>query len=117
MTAGHREIQNLGTSRALDRVGRALGEREGTGPDDMPWLRGHQREAHTEGLVEGQAKGIERQRALLRRQAARRFGEETAAALSARLARIDAPERLAEVGDWIVDCATGAELLARTGHD
>ena len=103
---------SAGTSRALDRVGRALGEREGTGPDDMPWLRGHRREARAEGLAEG----IEHQRALLRRQAARRFGEETAAPLSARLARIDDPERLAEVGDWIVDCATGAELLARTEH-
>ena len=131
---------SAGTSRALDRVGRALGEREGTGPDGMPWLRGHRREARAEGqvegraeglakgraeglakgraegLAEGRAEGIERQRALLCRQAARRFGEETAAPLSARLARIDDPERLAEVGDWIVDCATGAELLARTEH-
>ena len=29
------------TSRILDRVGRALGARDGTGPDDMPWLRRH----------------------------------------------------------------------------
>ena len=112
---------SVGTSRALDRVGRALGEREGTGPDDMPWLRGHRREARAEGLAEGRAEGraegIERQRALLCRLAARRFGEGTAALLSARLAGIDDPERLAAVGDRIVDCATGAELLARTGHD
>ena len=87
----------------------------------MPWLRGHRREAHAEGLAEGRAEGraesIERQRALLCRQAARRFGEATAMPLSARLARLDDPERLAEVGDWIVDCAAGAELLARTEHD
>ena len=108
---------SAGTSRALDRVGRALGEREGTGPDDMPWLRGHRREARAEGLAEGLAESIARQRTLLCRQASRRFGEETAVPLSARLARIDNPERLAEVGDWIVDCATGAELLARTEHD
>ena len=105
------------TARTLDRVGRALGECEGTGPDDMPWLRGHRREARAEGLAEGRAQGVERQRALLCRQAARRFGEETAAPLAARLAGIDDPDRLAEVGDRIVDCATGAELLARTGRD
>ena len=33
--------------------------------------------------------------------------------LAALLARIDDPARLAEIGDRIVDCATGAELLAR----
>ena len=120
-TALNEKALSAGTSRALDRVGRALGEHEGTGPDDMPWLRGHRGEAHTEGRAEGRAEGlaegIERQRALLCRLAARRFGEETAAPLSAWLACIDDPERLAEVGDWIVDCASGAELLARTEHD
>ena len=111
------EAQSAGTSRALDRVGRTLGKREGIGPDDMPWLRGHRREAHAEGVAEGRAEGIEHQRALLCRQAARRFGEATAASLSDRLGRLDDPERLAEVGDWIVDCATAAELLARTELD
>lgn len=40
------------TDRVLDRVGRALGEREGTGPDAMPWLRRHREEARSEGRVE-----------------------------------------------------------------
>ena len=35
------------TVRTLDRVGRALGAREGTGPDDMPWLRAYREEART----------------------------------------------------------------------
>ena len=33
------------TSAVLTRVGRALGEAEGTAPDDDPWLRGQRREA------------------------------------------------------------------------
>ena len=45
------------TSRVLDRVGRALGVREGTGPDDTPWLRAHRREGHTRGFAEGRDRG------------------------------------------------------------
>ena len=124
-TALNEEVLSAGTCRSLARVGRALGERGGTGPDDMPWLRAHRREAHAAGRAEGiaqgiaheSAQGIERQRALLCRQAARRFGDETAVPLAALLGGIDDLERLAEVGDWIVDSATGAELLARMTRD
>ena len=49
------------TVRVLKRVGRTLGAREGTGPDDMPWLRSHRREGwvrgHAEGHAEGRAEG------------------------------------------------------------
>ena len=45
------------TVRVLKRVGRTLGAREGTGPDDMPWLRGHRREGWVEGHAEGRAEG------------------------------------------------------------
>ena len=116
-TALNEETLSAGTCRALARVGRALGERGGTGPDGMPWLRAHRREARAAGWAEGIAQGIERQRSLLCRQAARRFGDETAAPLAALLGGIDDPEHLAEIGDWIVDCATGAELLARMARD
>ena len=101
-TALNEEALSLETSRVLRRVGQALGAREGTGPDDTPWLRMERQESRAEG-----------ERALLIRQAARRFGAGTAERLPALLARIDDPARLAEAGDWIVDCATGAELLAR----
>ena len=37
------------TSEILTRVGRALGEREGTGPDDMPWLRFQRAEGRAQG--------------------------------------------------------------------
>ena len=45
------------TSRALDRVGRALGGREGTSPDDTLWLRAHREEGRARGRVEGRKKG------------------------------------------------------------
>ena len=120
-TALNEEALSAGTCRSLARVGRVLGEWGGTGPDDMPWLRAHRREARAAGRAEGiaqeAAQGIERQRALLCRQAARRFGDATAVPLAALLGGIDDPEHLAEVGDWIVDCATGAELLDRMARD
>ena len=31
------------------------------------------------------------------------------------LSRIDDPERLAETGDWIIECASADELIARVG--
>ena len=86
--------------------GAGLGAREGTGPDDTPWLRMERRESRAEGRAEGE-------RALLIRQAARRFGVKTAQRLSTLLLRIEDPGRLAEVSDWLVDCATSAELLDR----
>ena len=41
------------TSSALTRVGRALGVRDGTRPDDMPWLRVQREESRAEGHEQG----------------------------------------------------------------
>ena len=65
--------------------------------------------------AEGRAEGIAAERHLLRRQAARKFDAGTAQRLAGLLARIDDPERLAEAGDWIIECASGDELIARVG--
>ena len=65
-----------------------------------------------EGREEGREQG---QRALLRRQAAWKFDAETAERLSDLLNGLSNPERLAEVGEWIIECETGAELLERAG--
>ena len=111
-TALSEEALSEETSRVLRRVGRTLGAREGTGPDDTPWLRMERQESRTEGRAEGRSEGrAEGERALLVRQAERRFGAGTAERLSALLHRIEDPGRLAEVSDRLVDCATGAELL------
>ena len=50
---------------------------------------------------------------MLLRQAARRFGADTAEALGRLLEGVDDADRLAEVGEMIVDCRTGGELLDR----
>ena len=69
------------------------------------WLR--------EGREQGLERGCAEERALLCRQASRKFGAETAERLSGLLARLTDPERLAEVGEWIIECGTGADLLDR----
>ena len=71
-------------------------------------------EARVEGrLVEARAQALAEARAMLSRQAERKFGAGAGARLAALLAEIADPERLAEIGDLVIDCADGAELLAR----
>ena len=66
-----------------------------------------------QGIKEGIEQGIEQQRELLCRMVAARFGADTAAHLVGVLAPIAEPERLAEIGDWLVRCETRAQFLAR----
>ena len=69
-----------------------------------------------QGCEEGIRRGREEGRALLLRQAARRFGADTAEALGRQLEGVDDADRLAEVGEMVVDCRTGDELLDRAGR-
>ena len=48
--------------------------------------------------------------------AQRRFGADVAEALSELIEGVDDAGRLTEVGDWVVDSATGGELLNRAGR-
>ena len=73
--------------------------------------------ARAETLEQGLEQGLEWERALLSRQAARKFGAEAGAGLATLLAGVAAPDRLAEIGDLVVDCADGAELLARAQEE
>ena len=52
---------------------------------------------------------------VLRQQAARRFGEETAGMLSEVLGEVSGPEDIDRVTDALFDCATGEEFLRRVG--
>ena len=61
----------------------------------------------------GREQGLEHERALLQRMAAARFGAGVAERLAEVLARIADPDRLVEVGDWLVRCETGDDFLAR----
>ena len=74
-------------------------------------------EKFRQGRVAGMERGrFEGERALLIRLAQRRFGANVAEALSKLVGGVDDPDRLAEVGDMVVDCATGRELLDRAGR-
>ena len=64
-------------------------------------------------VAEGLAQGIANERALLRRIAARRFGVAAGDSLATLLMREEDSERLAMIGDLIVDAANGEELLRR----
>ena len=81
------------------------------------WLRQGREEGLALGREEGIEQGLAHERELLRRLTASRFGAQTAERLQGILDGIRDPERLAEVGEWIVGCETGAELLARVTHN
>ena len=66
-----------------------------------------------QGIERGIEQGIEQERRLLRRLAERKFGAEAAPRLSDLLERVADPERLAQVGEWVIECATEEDLLAR----
>ena len=78
-------------------------------------------QGRAQGVEQGRAEGIEQgrheERALLCRQAGRKFDAGVAEGLAAALAGVTDPDRLARVGDWIIECATASELLARVRGD
>lgn len=65
-----------------------------------------------QGLTQGRAEGLEFDRSLLGNLAGRRFGADAGERLSVLLAGVSEPERLSAVGNAIIDCGTGTELLA-----
>ena len=99
----------------LEDVRMTLVERVSEWPKQ--WVREGREEGMREGIERGVEQGIEQgraeERALLRRMAASRFGKDIAERLSVALVDITDPERLAEVGEWLVRCETGEEFLVR----
>ena len=101
---------------ALEEVRTMLAERV------KEWVRPWLEEGLEQGLEQGREQGLEQgieqgraeERTLLCRLAARKFGEETAGRLSELLDGLTAPGPLAEVGDWIIDCDSGEDLIDRT---
>ncbi len=65
------------------------------------------------GLAQGVERGLTQERSLLREQAARKFGAAVGEALARRLESTSDAEALRDIGVLIIDCADGAELLAR----
>ncbi len=93
------------------------------------WTREWLEQGRAQGIEQGRAQGIEQgrvqgieqarheERALLCRLAARKFDDGAAERLAAALAGVTDPDRLARVGDWIIECATASDLLARVRGD
>ena len=66
-----------------------------------------------QGIERGIKQGRAEERALLCRLAARKFDAAAGEQLAAALANVADPNRLAQVGEWIIECETAAELFAR----
>ena len=77
------------------------------------WLEQGMAQGVERGVTEGVARARADERALLCRQAGRKFGGRAAERLAQGIDGVTDPARLAEVGDWIIDCGTEAEFLAR----
>lgn len=71
----------------------------------------YRKEGMARGMERGLEKGIAAERDLLHRQASRKFG--TDPRVGPLLAGVADTEALATVGEWIIDCGTLEELLAR----
>ena len=72
----------------------------------MEWEARVMERGREQGIAQGR-------RELLCSLAERRFGPETAERLAGYMADAGSVEELLQVGDWILDCATGRELLDR----
>ena len=77
-------------------------------------------EGHAGGLAEGHAKGLAeglaRERQLLLRQATRKYGAGGAAGIADLLNGVDDAAQLDEMGEWIIDCATGTDFIVRANR-
>ena len=105
-------------AEALEGGGAMLAERVQEWLEE--WLRQGREQGLERGLEQGREQGLERgraeERALLCRLASRRFGAETGERLPGVLGRLMDPEQLAEVGDRVIECGAGADLLDRAGR-
>ena len=82
-----------------------------------PQLERSRAEGRSEGRTQGRTEGRTEGRVeVVRRLAARKFGAETAERLAGRLAEIADPERAVEVGEWLLECESGEDLLDRVAR-
>ena len=99
------------TSAVLERVGAALGAREGTGPDDDPLLRSQRRQGYERGRAEGRAEGRADARTRMVRQILRSRGVAVSARFSAATEALAAAPEEALLAAAL-GCADEAEFLA-----
>ena len=74
------------------------------------WVEQGREQGREQGIQQGVQQG---QRVLLCRQAARKFDAATGERLAGLLEGVVDSDRLARVGDWIIECATADDFFAR----
>ena len=124
------------SAKALRRVGRALGERDGTTQDDHAVLRAERQESRAEGHAEGRGEGqtegfsgghaeglfegreltreemVEPLRGLPRRMVERRFGKSAAKRARAWANGVDRPQTILRALDGLAAARSGTEFTA-----
>ena len=70
-------------------------------------------ESTKDWVAQGREEGRAEERRLLCRLAARKFDARAAGRLVTALSDVADPERLAQVGEWIIECGTAADLMTR----
>ena len=101
---------NLGGASSMDE----MAKRFQRGLDEL--VERGAREGRREGVREGVREGAREGRVMvLRRQIARRFGEETAGRVSGVLDGMPGPDAIDAVTDALFECGTGEEFVERMG--
>ncbi len=93
--------------------GRAVGRSEGRAVGRAEGKAVGRAEGQKEGREAGLEEGIALEKAHLCRMAGRRFGAAAAERLAASLTGVSDANRLARVGDWIIDSGTAGEFIDR----
>ena len=101
MQEWYEEKRREGLRAGLEE-GREVGREEG------------RKEGREEGREEGLQRGREERQRLLSRLAGHKFDAATAERLSELLHDLTAQEQFEDVGDWIIESDTAAELIERT---
>ena len=91
------------------RQGVAEGRREGVAEGRREGVA----EGRREGVAEGRREGVARERALLRRLAAVRFGDAVGDEMAGLLADINDADRLGAAGELIIAVESGPDLIDR----
>ena len=107
-----KELGELKNSQDLVEVRQMLSE------NIVKWSEEWIAKGEARGLAKGEAKGLAKgeargQRSMLVRQAQARFGTGAATEFADQLDRVNSPETLGAIGEWLVTCSSSEALLAK----
>ena len=80
------------------------------------WMKQGEQQGIQQGMQQGMQQALERERGVILRFASSKFKATADKPLSAFLNRIQDPDGLTKVADWIIECDQPEELLARIGN-